>query len=60
MLWYWEENALDRSLKHFPLTTGESFFAKAFSINRLKEMYLYEITEDFPLTSIADSHSSEE
>ena len=38
----------------------ENSFTKGFSINCLKEKYVYKITKDFPLTSVAGSHNSEQ
>ena len=47
MLLHLKENALEtKDLKDFPLA------ATAFSINCLKEKYVYKITKDFPLNRL--------
>ena len=54
-----KENPLGlQSLKHFLLRSKENSFTKTFSLNSLKENFVYKVTKGFPLASKAVSHTS--
>ena len=58
MLQQLKENPLGlQSLKDFPLRSKVNSFTKGFSIECLKEKYVYRITKDFPLSQLQSYNS---